>query len=178
MGSMKWGENMNIGFGKRALAWIIDFVVTELITVVITLLIGVAMGMEVLGQEGAEISTISLITIWFFLPRLFEWLYFAFFESSKYQATPGKMVFKIVVTDTRGGAIGFGRATARYFSKWVGMLVLGLGILPLFFTKRKQTAHDLFAGTVVVDKDCCEHTNVTDFEAYTHLSQEKIKKIE
>ena len=41
------------------------------------------------------------------------WLYFALMESSKNQATLGKMALGLKVTDLEGNPINFGRATGR-----------------------------------------------------------------
>lgn len=78
------------------------------------------------------------------------WAYFALFESSPAQATPGKMVLGIKVTEVGGGAISFKRATARYWLKTLSTLVLGVGWLLAAFTPRRQALHDMLAGTVVV----------------------------
>jgi len=45
------------------------------------------------------------------------WLYFALLESSSLQATLGKQVLGIVVTDLYGRRVSFARATARHFRK-------------------------------------------------------------
>ncbi|MCG8347540.1 MAG: RDD family protein [Chloroflexales bacterium] len=41
------------------------------------------------------------------------WFYFALFESSSWQATPGKRLLRLKVTDLDGGRIGLGRALLR-----------------------------------------------------------------
>jgi uncharacterized RDD family membrane protein YckC len=81
---------------------------------------------------------------------MMNWLYYALFESSSKQATLGKMVCKLVVTDERGSRIGFGRATGRYFGKIISGLILCIGYMMAGWTERKQALHDTMAGTLVI----------------------------
>jgi uncharacterized RDD family membrane protein YckC len=80
------------------------------------------------------------------------WLYFSLMESSAYQATLGKRLVGIMVTDLSGQRIGFGRATARFFAKYLSQLILYIGFFMAGFTQRKQALHDLIASTLVVRK--------------------------
>ena len=80
-----------------------------------------------------------------------DWLYFAGFHASRWQATPGKRAFGIKVTDLRGERIGFLRATGRYFASCLSALLLCIGYLMAAWTARKQALHDKLADTVVVD---------------------------
>ena len=83
---------------------------------------------------------------------LLYWLYFAGLESSHRQGTLGKLALSIKVTDLAGGRIGFGRATGRYFAKYLSAAILLIGFVMAGFTRRKQALHDLIAGTLVVDR--------------------------
>ena len=77
------------------------------------------------------------------------WLYEAFLESSSYQATQGKMIFGMKVTDLEGNRISFERATGRHFAKIVSGMILCIGFIMVGFTERKQGLHDMLAGTLV-----------------------------
>jgi uncharacterized RDD family membrane protein YckC len=80
-----------------------------------------------------------------------KWLYYALFESSSWQATPGKKVLNIFVTDINGAPVTFGRATGRYFSRFVTSLIpLGIGYMLAGLTERKQALHDMIASTLVL----------------------------
>jgi uncharacterized RDD family membrane protein YckC len=84
---------------------------------------------------------------------ILQWLYFAAMESSPRQATFGKSVMSLRVTDSEGQRISFGHATGRFFAKLVsGMVPLGIGYIMAGFTERKQALHDLIAGTLVFRK--------------------------
>ncbi|MCB9045666.1 MAG: RDD family protein [Chitinophagales bacterium] len=79
-----------------------------------------------------------------------DWLYFALQESGSAQATLGKRILDIKVTDMDGGRISFGRATGRYFGKIISAIILMIGFIMAAFDDRKQALHDKMAGTLVV----------------------------
>ena len=75
-------------------------------------------------------SLLPMIGFWWY-GGLFalSWLYFALMESSRWQATLGKKVLNLKVTDEAGERIGFKRATVRYFSKFLSRLLFCLGFV-------------------------------------------------
>lgn len=77
------------------------------------------------------------------------WLYEALMESSSYQATLGKMIFGLKVTDLYGNRIDFARATGRHFAKFLSAMILCVGFIMVGFTERKQGLHAMIAGTLV-----------------------------
>jgi len=84
---------------------------------------------------------------------ILQWLYFAGMESSPRQATFGKSVMSLRVTNSEGQRISFGHATGRFFAKIVsGMVPLAIGYIMAGFTERKQALHDFIAGTLVLRK--------------------------
>lgn len=80
------------------------------------------------------------------------WLYFALMESSKHQATLGKLVIGLKVTDLDGNKISFGRATGRYFGKILSGFIICIGYIMAGFTEKKQALHDILAKCLVVKK--------------------------
>jgi uncharacterized RDD family membrane protein YckC len=84
------------------------------------------------------------------LIQLASWLYFAAFESSRWQATPGKKVLGLRVTDLEGKRLSFIRASGRYFGKLISWLLLGLGFVLAGFTEKKQALHDMLASCLVL----------------------------
>lgn len=82
-----------------------------------------------------------------------DWLYFALMESSSHQATLGKMVCGLIVTDGTGRRLTFGRATGRYFAKIISAIILYIGFMMAGWTERKQALHDMIAGTMVIRKN-------------------------
>jgi uncharacterized RDD family membrane protein YckC len=82
---------------------------------------------------------------------LVSWLYFAFFESSSWQATPGKKLLNLYVTDTAGQPVSFVRASGRYFAKIISSLIpFGIGYVLAGLTEKKQAIHDMLAGCLVL----------------------------
>jgi len=82
---------------------------------------------------------------------LITWLYHAYFESSAWQATVGKRVVNLYVTDLSGQPISFMNATGRHFAKIVtGLIPLALGYIMAAITERRQALHDMIAGTLVL----------------------------
>jgi uncharacterized RDD family membrane protein YckC len=77
------------------------------------------------------------------------WLYFAYLESSSNQATLGKMVMRIAVTDMRGNRITFARASLRFLCIFLSVLTIFIGFLIPAFTRYKQGLHDMIAGTLM-----------------------------
>ena len=79
-------------------------------------------------------------------------LYYALMESSRHQATIGKIAMGIKVVDQQGRRLTFSHALARWFAAGLSYLTLYIGFLMVAFTQKKQGLHDLVAGTFVVDK--------------------------
>ncbi len=80
------------------------------------------------------------------------WLYFALMESSTHQATLGKKVLGLKVTDLDGNRVSFGRATGRFFGKYLSGLIFYFGFIMAAFTEKKQALHDLIAGCLVLKR--------------------------
>ena len=99
----------------------------------------------------AEPETSALFEVMDFLQVTVIWaVYYGVLESSKYQATLGKMFFRLKVVDLTGRRISFGRAASRFLGSLVAVLPLGIGLLMIGFTGRKQGLHDMMARCLVV----------------------------
>jgi uncharacterized RDD family membrane protein YckC len=77
-------------------------------------------------------------------------LYCASAESSIHQATPGKRLLKLKVVSISYGRLTFQQATGRYYAKFLSTFVLLAGFVIAVFHSRKQSLHDMIAGTLVV----------------------------
>jgi uncharacterized RDD family membrane protein YckC len=145
---------MGVGYGGfwiRVVAAIIDAIIVRVVVSPIHLIFG---GLGLAGRAtGVPHIGIGLgllgggLTI--ILSIFGSWLYEAFMESSSYQATLGKMIFGMKVTDLNGNRISFERATGRHFAKWLSAMILCIGYIMVGLTERKQGLHDLLAGTLV-----------------------------
>ncbi|MCD4769814.1 MAG: RDD family protein, partial [Bacteroidales bacterium] len=101
-----------------------------------------------LGVAGIIGSVVGLVIV----IAVMGWLYFALMESSKTQATLGKMALSLKVTDMEGNPISFGRATGRYFGKIISGMILYIGYILAGLTEKKQALHDMMAGCLVIRK--------------------------
>lgn len=81
-----------------------------------------------------------------------QWVYWALLESSPWQATLGKKMLGLYVTDLEGKRLTFARASARYFAKIISTLTIGIGYLMEGLTPKKQGLHDTIAECLVLKK--------------------------
>jgi len=86
--------------------------------------------------------------LWLLAAVIVPWLFTALQECSTPQATFGKRLLRVQVTDLDGRRISFGRASGRFFGRLIP--TFGLGYLMALFTRRKQALHDLIAQCLVV----------------------------
>lgn len=68
------------------------------------------------------------------------------------QATPGKLVFSLVVVNSKGNRLGFLHASGRYWIKVISFMLVHIIYIVVAFTAKKQGVHDLCAKTLVVNK--------------------------
>jgi len=137
------------GFWIRVVAAIIDTTILRIVVTPAGLIFG---GLGMAGMmRGLPHAGLRLFGggVTFILLLFGSWLYEAFMESSSYQATLGKMILGMKVTDLNGNRISFERATGRHFAKWLSAMILGIGYIMVGFTDRKQGLHDMLAGTLV-----------------------------
>lgn len=145
-------------FWQRFTAWFIDSMVITAGTFVMWVSQLMVLGILILifqPDEGSQLTEIidktgslMLLSTAFVVP----WIYYATMESSFKQATLGKMALGIIVTDLQGRRLSFWRASGRYFSKLLSTLILMIGFLMVFLTKRKQALHDIITKCLVVSK--------------------------
>lgn len=130
------------GFWRRFAAYAIDYL--------LVLLGGTALGALAIQAGIVEDGTQGRFTLWLLLGYF---LYCTLFESSPWQATVGKRVIGIKVTNGHGERIGLARAAVRFVAKLLSVLTLFVGYLLIVVTRRRQALHDLIAGTLVTHDD-------------------------
>jgi uncharacterized RDD family membrane protein YckC len=142
------------GFWRRVGALFIDAIVINLAMLAIGTVLPVHEAIDLDAPESAlgiffafQYNTLGTILV-----ILLGWLYYAAMESSARQATLGKMALSLAVTDLAGERIGFGRASGRYFGKFLSWLTLLVGFFMAGFTRRKQALHDILAKTLVISR--------------------------
>ena len=134
------------GFWKRVAASVIDSMVVMLASFPIYFIFGLAL-MDDYGDVGVEYEILTTM-----LNILFGWIYFATMESSAKQGTLGKMALSIKVVDLNENPISFAQASGRHFGKIISTIILFIGFIMVAFTEKKQSLHDMMAGTLIVDK--------------------------
>ena len=157
------------GFWKRLGAHIIDQIILGIVQSIFILPVWIYFFLEYFHLDdfqkdadyvmvGSEVYSdyslstfISLLLAISVISVVVQWLYYALMESSVKQATVGKMVLSIKVTDIEEKRIGFAQASGRYFGKILSGLILMFGYIMAGFTEKKQALHDILANCLVVN---------------------------
>lgn len=139
-------------FWTRVAAYIIDIIVINIIGAVVGTIAGLVLGAMYVIVMRSDSGIESLNTVFVLLGIIVGWLYYAILESSNRQATIGKRIMNIQVTDLNGQRVSFGRATARYFSKLISAFIFLIGFLMPLFDPKKQALHDKISGCLIVKK--------------------------
>ncbi len=139
------------GFWVRFVAFVIDAIAVGIVTVPVSAIIAVAIGLAggAVSMPEMGVHLVRFLASFAF-SALANWIYEAALESSARQATLGKMALGLKVTDLQGRRISFARATGRHFAKILSGLILLIGYILAGFHARKQALHDMIAGTLVV----------------------------
>lgn len=158
------------GFWIRFAAYLIDSIVIGIPLFIVTVIIFLVFfgTMDVFsilvestnpGYEMTEEEAFALLGSYFgafavavIINFLAAVAYFAGLQSSKWQATVGKKLLGLKVTDLQGDRITFGRALGRYFAMVFLSGILCIGYIIAAFTEKKQSLHDLIASTLVIKK--------------------------
>jgi uncharacterized RDD family membrane protein YckC len=117
-------------FGQRLGAWLIDFGIVLVVSIVFNL---------ALKQVGGLIAFVLAVG------------YFTYFEGGPTGQTIGKRAVGIRVYDfARGGPIGYPRGLGRYFARWLSAIPCFLGYFWMLWDGEKQCWHDKLCTDVVV----------------------------
>lgn len=79
-------------------------------------------------------------------------LYFILFEASPWQATFGKRLLRMRVTDDAGSRITLARSSKRWFVRWLCAFFGGtfVSLVTMTLSKNRRAVHDGFARTLVL----------------------------
>lgn len=131
------------GIVERLLAFLVDAILTGV--ALMALEYGLTVG---IGSEGAFRNVYAMITY----DILFPCFYCAAMESSPLQATVGKLLVGIKVTDYNGERISFKKGIIRFIGKFFSVLPWGIGFFVIIADRQKRSFHDRLAGTLVLRK--------------------------
>ena len=136
------------GFWLRLVAALVDALVMFIpfcfIAFIVTVVVKFVSATKGYEPASAILTVLPPVTI------VAAWLYFAVMESSPWQATLGKKLLGLYVTDIKGQRLSLIRATGRTFAKYLSAVTAGVGYLLCGFTEKKQALHDIVASCVVL----------------------------
>jgi uncharacterized RDD family membrane protein YckC len=155
------------GLGRRFVAFIVDFILIALFGIIAVAFFNQANGImylyylvvshapiATLTEAGTPIAAYGpIVAAVGILVIVVPWLYYAGFESSRGQATPGKVLMRLEVTDLEGNRISFARGTLRFFGKFISLALIFSGFIMIGITKKRQGLHDKIAGCLVLLQD-------------------------
>jgi uncharacterized RDD family membrane protein YckC len=128
-------------FDQRLVAFFIDYLVILAVYLIIMLALYVFLeqkSFRIIGVIGLVLLPVAKL------------IYGSIAEASIKQATIGKRVMDIKVTDIKGYRISLANSLGRNFGKIISNLTLCFGYLYLFLNKKQQCLHDVMAETLVV----------------------------
>ena len=149
------------GLGRRLAAYVIDLL---LVLGLLFMVAFVVRGLRVIGLWAPPDSAVPPDQLWRALgvgPKLLIVLayfislgpiYVILFHASGWQATIGKRLTGIYVTDDAGNRLTLSRSSGRWFAQFF-VDSFGGGFISLFtvaFSGRKKALHDALAGTLVL----------------------------
>jgi len=133
--------------GSRILAYIFDLLILEI-------------PIRLIGGIFSEIFTVSLFSWKVSFFNLIVWtLYYGIMESSENQATIGKTICGIKVTDENGDRLNFKQASLRFLAQLISFIPLGFGIWAIAFSEKNQAWHDSLTECLVIKKSGNDHEN-------------------
>lgn len=151
------------GFWLRFVAFIIDAIIVGSVQALLIVPILGVMGLSIAGMDTSVQPTpeemmpyfmalMSGLMMTMIISFFISLVYFSLMESSKNQATVGKMVLGLKVTDMDGNQLNMGKAFLRNLGKILSQMIMYIGYIMAGFTDKKQALHDMIAGTLVVKK--------------------------
>jgi|GEM_PF-343050 len=146
------------GLGRRFVAFIVDLILIALFGIIVVAFFSQTNGImylyyiaalhapiSSLTEAGTPIAALGpIVAAAGLLVIVVPWLYYAGFEASRGQATPGKVLMRLQVTDIEGSRLSFAQATLRF----VGLLFF-FGFIPLIFVLLGDLFNMLMAGGII-----------------------------
>lgn len=149
------------GFWLRVGAWAIDYIILLVPSTIVAYAMGVITAMQdLMAKIAAGGDTMQAMQVYADIAKpaslvivVLGFIYYALFEASAWQATPGKRICGIHVTDVQGAKLtplrSIGRNAVRLTNAFLFLIPL-VCYLAAAWTEKKQGLHDLLAGTLVV----------------------------
>jgi uncharacterized RDD family membrane protein YckC len=135
-----------VGLVTRALAFAVDAAVINLVAVLTTAAVGLALSVLSLPRDITDVLVVvggGLFVLW-------SVGYFVVFWSTTGQ-TPGARLFRFQVRTAALGPLRPRRALLRFAALILAALPLFAGLLPVLVDQRRRGLHDMLAATVVIE---------------------------
>lgn len=137
------------GFWMRLLAYIVDAVILDVTVVVLASIVGFVIGYAASASD-VEPNELVMQLLGTVVALGCGLLYYTYFTSGTWQATPGKRICGIHVICADGSRVTALLALGRYVSYLVSALPLGIGFLMIGWNKEKKGLHDIMCDTRVI----------------------------
>ena len=144
-GKPRPGEMRYAGFGIRLGAKILDGLILWVVSLLITMAVGI-----VLPKTSPQVVLASTVLL-SILQMGIGAAYSGYFLGT-YRATPGKMACGLEVVSPEGNQISVMRGVGRYFGEFLSSMILLIGYLMVLFDDEKRALHDRICNTRVVYK--------------------------
>ena len=152
------------GLGRRIVAHLIDILIALAVMMAAALFMRLLRGMGVWTVPTVPAGEADPVEIWRMMSVpakvaillcfivMMGPIYLSLFQASAWQASVGKRLLNIYVTDTAGRRLGLSRSLARSFAKDIlNLFYLGfISLVTIIASAKKQALHDFAANTVVV----------------------------
>ena len=139
---------------RRALASLIDLAIIAVISVFLLdpfiSFLGLKAASEIVGKHPLSVIIIRTYGAWAALTLVAAWLYHAWQESSRFQATIGKRLVGIMVFTRDEGRLSFREASERFWLKMFSAAIGLIGFVLAFFDPERRALHDRISHTEVL----------------------------
>jgi uncharacterized RDD family membrane protein YckC len=154
------GAVLYAGFWRRFVGWLIDSLILIVLWHWASLPLYSTSQSETLAwlANGFSFSSLfspqylMLLALWLVVTFAVTALYYCLLEASPLQATVGKYIVGLQITDLEGVRITYRKAFLRRVYSLLSTIILFIGFIIAGFTAQKQTLHDKLAQTIVIVK--------------------------
>lgn len=137
-------------FGRRFLAFCVDFLIFSFITFALDIFFFQNQSFSINGfQVQSSVNAISVIVM-LLISIVYNLIFLVHYDG----ATPGKKLLAIKVLQSNGEKVTYPVALIRSMCSLLSSVTLiffGIGYLWMLWDKKKRTLHDILAGTIVVE---------------------------